>query len=83
MVPVLFIAGVVFGYFVALPRAVDFLQNFNDGAFDILVQAKDYYSSAAAAGGDGLLFQIPVGVLAIMRLRILTRQAAARVPRLR
>ncbi len=36
MVPVLFIAGVAFGYFVALPRAVDFLQNFNDDQFDIL-----------------------------------------------
>src|SRR3954469_6383824 len=30
MVPVLFIAGVAFGYFVALPRAINFLQNFND-----------------------------------------------------
>ena len=43
MVPVLFIAGVAFGYFVALPRAVDFLQNFNDDQFDILIQAADYY----------------------------------------
>ena len=30
MVPVLFIAGVAFGYFVVLDRAVDFLLNFND-----------------------------------------------------
>lgn len=73
LVPVLFIAGVVFGYFLALPRAVNFLQNYNDGAFDILVQAKDYYRfSTILLAGMGLLFQIPVGVLAIVRLRIVT-----------
>ena len=30
LVPALFIAGVAFGYFVALPRAIDFLLNFNE-----------------------------------------------------
>jgi len=73
MVPVLFIAGVVFGYFLALPRAVAFLQNYNDGAFDILVQAKDYYRFCTLLlAAMGVLFQIPIGVLAIVRLRILT-----------
>jgi sec-independent protein translocase protein TatC len=73
LVPVLFISGVVFGYFLALPRAVQFLQNYNDGAFDILVQAKDYYRFCTLLlAAMGLLFQIPVGVLAIVRLRILT-----------
>jgi sec-independent protein translocase protein TatC len=73
LVPFLFIAGVVFGYFLALPRAVQFLQNYNDGAFDILVQAKDYYRfSTLLLAAMGVLFQIPVGVLAIVRLRILT-----------
>jgi sec-independent protein translocase protein TatC len=73
LVPVLFISGVVFGYFLALPRAVAFLQNYNDGAFDILVQAKDYYRFCTLLlAAMGVLFQIPVGVLAIVRLRILT-----------
>jgi sec-independent protein translocase protein TatC len=73
MVPVLFLSGVVFGYFVVLPRAVDFLQNFNDDQFDILVQARDYYKFAIMfLAGIGLLFQIPVGVLAITRLGIVT-----------
>lgn len=73
LVPVLFIAGVVFGYFLALPRAVAFLQNYNDGAFDILVQAKDYYRFCTLLlAAMGVLFQIPVGILAIVRLRILT-----------
>src|SRR4029077_14580935 len=30
-IPLLFIAGVAFGYFVVLPAAVRFLQNFNSG----------------------------------------------------
>lgn len=73
LVPVLFISGVVFGYFLALPRAVKFLQNYNDGAFDILVQAKDYYRfSTLLLAAMGVLFQVPVGVLAIVRLRIVT-----------
>jgi sec-independent protein translocase protein TatC len=73
MVPVLFLSGVAFGYFVVLPRAVQFLQNFNDDNFDILVQAKDYYKFAIMfVAGIGVLFQIPVGVLIITRLGIVT-----------
>ena len=73
MVPLLFIAGVAFGYFVVLPRAVEFLQNFNDDDFDILVQAKDYYRfSVMFLAAIGLLFQIPIAVLAVTRLGILT-----------
>lgn len=79
MVPVLFVAGVAFGYFVVLERAVQFLQNFNDDSFDILLQARDYFKFAVLfVAGIGLLFQIPVGVLAITRTGILTpRQIAS------
>jgi len=79
MVPILFLCGVAFGYFVALPRAVDFLLNFNDDNFDILVGAKDYYKfSIVLLLVVGLLFQIPVGVLAITRLGIVTPQQLAK-----
>ena len=78
MVPVLFVAGVLFGYFVALPRAVDFLQNFNDDAFDILLQARDYYRfSIVLLAVIGLLFQIPVGVLAVTRLGLVSARQLA------
>ncbi len=73
MVPVLFVAGVAFGYFVALPRAVGFLLNFNAGSFDILVGAQQYYKfSVLLLAVVGLLFQIPIGVLAITRLGIIS-----------
>jgi sec-independent protein translocase protein TatC len=79
MVPVLFIAGAAFGYFVVLERAVQFLQNFNDDSFDILLQAKDYFRFAVLfVAGVGLLFQIPVGVLAITRLGIVTPRQLAK-----
>jgi sec-independent protein translocase protein TatC len=72
-VPFLFYAGVAFGYFLALPRAVDFLQNFNADNFDILVQAKDYYKFVALfVAGSGLIFQVPVIVIAISRMGILS-----------
>jgi sec-independent protein translocase protein TatC len=78
MVPCLFAAGVAFGYFVALPRAVDFLQNFNDQSFDILLQAKDYYRfSVTLLLVIGLLFQIPVGVLAVTRLGLVSAKRLA------
>lgn len=73
MIPFLFIAGVVFGYFVVLPPAVRFLQNFNSDAFNVLVQASDFYKfEVLALLGIGLLFQMPVGILAVTRLGILT-----------
>jgi sec-independent protein translocase protein TatC len=73
MVPFLFYAGVVFAYFAVLPAAVDFLQNFNDENYDVLLQARDYNKFAIMVlGVMGLLFQLPVLILAITRMGILT-----------
>jgi sec-independent protein translocase protein TatC len=79
MVPVLFVMGAAFGYFVVLERAVAFLQNFNDDSFDILLQAKDYFKFAVLfVAGVGVLFQIPVGVLAVTRMGIFTPKQLAK-----
>jgi sec-independent protein translocase protein TatC len=73
MVPVLFAAGVAFGYFLVLPAAVGFLQNFNQGQFEVLVQARAYYGfTIFTLIAMGLLFQIPVAILALTRLGIVT-----------
>jgi len=72
-IPLLFIAGVAFAYFIVLARAIDFLQNFNDDNFDVLVQARDYYRfSVLFMAAIGFLFQIPVVVLAVVRTGIAT-----------
>lgn len=75
MVPVLFIAGVVFAYYVVTPAAVNFLLGFNADEFNIQVRAREYYSFfALSLISVGVLFQIPVGVLAVTRLGIITPQ---------
>jgi sec-independent protein translocase protein TatC len=72
-VPALFAAGVAFGYLVVLPAAVRFLENFNSDQFNVLVQASQYYKFAATTLlAMGLLFQVPVGILAITRTGAIT-----------
>jgi sec-independent protein translocase protein TatC len=71
--PLLFTAGVAFGYFVVLPGAVGFLQNFNASSFDALVQARTYYQFILfTLLATGLFFQIPVAVIGLTRMRIVT-----------
>jgi sec-independent protein translocase protein TatC len=73
LIPVLFIGGVAFGYFVVLPAALNFLLNFNDTQFNIQVQAKEYYGFfAQTLLACGIVFQVPVGILAVTRLGIVT-----------
>jgi sec-independent protein translocase protein TatC len=73
MIPFLFIAGVVFGYFVVVPNAVQFLQHFNADEFNTQIRAREYYSFVALALlAMGVLFQVPVGVLAATRMGITT-----------
>jgi len=69
--PLLFLAGIAFAYFAVMPAAVKFLLNFNDDQFNIQVRARDYYSffSTTMLAG-GLIFQLPLAILAVTRLGI-------------
>ena len=59
----------------ARPRRCDFLLNFNDNQFNIQVRARDYYSFVALTLlAMGLLFQVPMAILAVTRLGIVTPQ---------
>jgi sec-independent protein translocase protein TatC len=72
-IPVLFAAGVGFGYGVVLPAALHFFQNFNSGEFNVLVQASQYYKFAATTLlAMGLLFQVPVAIIAVTRAGLIT-----------
>jgi sec-independent protein translocase protein TatC len=72
-VPVLFASGVAFGYFVVLPAALRFFENFNSDQFNVLVQASQYYKFAATTMlAMGLLFQVPVAIIAITRAGVIT-----------
>jgi len=73
MVPFLFVAGVLFCYFVVLPGAITFLLNFNADEFSTQLRARDYYSFVSLTLiALGLLFQVPVGIIAATRLGITT-----------
>ncbi len=72
-VPFLFSAGVAFGYFIVLPAAVRFLQNFNSSQFNVLVQANQYYQFAATVVlAMGLVFQVPVVIVGATRAGLVT-----------
>jgi sec-independent protein translocase protein TatC len=71
LAPALFLAGLAFGYFAVLPAAVKFLLNFNDSQFNVQVRARDYYSFfSTTLLACGIIFQLPLAILAVTRLGI-------------
>jgi sec-independent protein translocase protein TatC len=67
------IAGIAFGYFVAMPAAVHFLTNYDSAEYNIQVRARDYYSFVTTVLiAVAVVFEVPVFVLALVRLRVLT-----------
>lgn len=78
-VPILFASGVAFGYYVVVPAAVRFFQNFNSGEFNILVQASQYYRFAATTMlAMGVVFQVPVVIIGAVRVGIVTTRQLRR-----
>jgi sec-independent protein translocase protein TatC len=70
--PALFMTGVMFAYLIVLPPAVHFLQGYNHEQFDVLVQAKAYYSfEIVTMLAIGLAFQLPLGLLALHRIGVI------------
>ena len=72
-IPLLFILGVIFAYFVILPAAINFLLNFGGNNFNTELRAREYYSffSTTLLAG-GVVFQVPIIILALVKLRIVT-----------
>ncbi len=69
----LFAGGLAFAYFVILPRAVTFLTEFDDELYDVQIRASYYYSFVSLAlVGMALVFEMPIFILALVRLRVLT-----------
>lgn len=75
----LFAGGLAFAYFVVLPRAITFLTNFDDELYDVQIRANYYYSFVSLALiGMALVFEMPIFILALVRLRILTAERLRR-----
>jgi sec-independent protein translocase protein TatC len=76
--PILFLAGIAFAYFVVMPAAITFLLNFNEGAFNTQLRAKEYYGFLGILTIVlGLLFQMPIALLSITRLGVVTPEQLA------
>jgi sec-independent protein translocase protein TatC len=65
--------GVAFGYWLVLPQALHFLTHYDDQFYNINIRARDYFSFATAVLlGVGIVFELPIFVLGLVRLGILT-----------
>jgi sec-independent protein translocase protein TatC len=75
----LFVAGVGFAYVVVLPKALDWLTTYNSEHFEIQIRASYYFSFVAfALLAMGLAFEMPIFMLALVRLRVLTARQLRR-----
>jgi sec-independent protein translocase protein TatC len=69
----LFVGGVAFGKAIALPAALKFLTTYDENQFRILIRAQDYYSFAVMVlVAVGIVFELPVFILALVRLGVLS-----------
>jgi sec-independent protein translocase protein TatC len=69
----LFVGGAAFAYLILLPRAVPFLVEFDEGLYDTQVRASYYLSFVTLVlFGMGIMFELPIFVLALVRLGVLT-----------
>lgn len=72
-------SGLAFGYWVLLPRSVQWLTMYDDRQFHILIQAKPYYSFVSTVLlGIVLVFELPLLVLGLVYLRVLTAERLRR-----
>ena len=76
-------AGVAFGYWILLPRAVHFLTNYDNEHFRQLIRASSYYSFVVTVlVGILLVFQVPLVILGLVSLGVLSSRTLRRQRRM-
>jgi sec-independent protein translocase protein TatC len=76
-------AGLAFGYWILLPRAVHFLTNYDNTHFIHLIRASSYYSFVVTVlVGIVIVFQTPLVVLGLVYLGVLSSRTLRRHRRL-
>ena len=69
----LMIAGVIFGDRVALPAALKFLTNYDNNLYNVQLRAADFISFAVLVlAACGAVFELPIAVLGLVRVKALT-----------
>lgn len=70
----LFIAGMLFCYFLLLPNAIKFLINFGSGVIENELRAADYLSFVTLfILGMGVLFEVPAIIFALVKINVVSR----------
>jgi sec-independent protein translocase protein TatC len=79
----LLVAGVAFGYWIVLPKAVHFLTNFDEQYYAAQLRARDYYSFVITVLlAIGLVFELPIFLLSLVRLDVISTATLRRNRRL-
>jgi sec-independent protein translocase protein TatC len=79
----LFALGVLFAYFIVLPAAIEFLVNFDDSLYNVQIRASYYLSfTSLVLVACGLAFEMPILILALVRIRVLSYDKLRRNRRL-
>jgi sec-independent protein translocase protein TatC len=69
----LLFCGMAFAYFVAMPNILDFLLTFDEQLYNTQVRAREYFGFAALLLlGFGIMFELPIFILGLVRLGVLT-----------
>lgn len=69
----LFAGGVTFCYFIILPKALSFLVNYDNQLYEEQIRASYYLSFVAVTLlATGIAFQMPIFILALVRLGVVT-----------
>jgi sec-independent protein translocase protein TatC len=67
----LFFAGVALGYFLVLPRGLDFLLTFSAGFFNVQLRASDYFTFMALfILAFGVVFELPVILVLLAKVGV-------------
>lgn len=72
-------AGIAFGYWILLPRAIHFLTHYDDKHFNHIIQAKPYYSFVTTVMlGIVVVFQLPLVVLGLVAIGAMSSRGLRR-----
>jgi len=73
MIPALFIAGAIFGWYLVCPPALAFLFNWNQDQFNVQLRAGDYIQFIMLTLlAMGLVFEMPAVMLVLARIGLVT-----------
>ena len=75
----LFASGIAFGYYIVLKPAIGFLTNYDSNLYNIQIRARDYYSFVCLVMlAVGIVFQVPLFLLGLVRIGVLTSRKLRR-----